>query len=430
MKILKLTAENVKKLRAVEITPKGELVEITGKNGSGKTSVLDAIWWAMAGTKHIQAVPIRQGADTARIRLDLGELIVERRFTPKGSTLTVEKADGARYGSPQSILDALLGALTFDPLAFVNQEPREQFQTLRKIVPLEVDVDQLDALNRGDFDRRTDINRMAKEKRAQAMGMVVPTGLPEGAVDTAAIKDAMGEAATFNAELEARKARRVGVTRDVSDHRAKAAAKRNERDALRRAADERDREAVESEAGADALQTKLDDTPPLPEPVDITALRAALDKAEATNRGIEQRTKRAALVAEVERLDTQARDLTETMAIREKTKVNAIAKAPMPVPGLGFGEGIVTFDGVPFDQAETSAQIRVGVAMAMAANPKLRVIRIKEGSFLDQDNIALIAEMARQHDYQVWIERVDTSGKVGVVIEDGSVIAVDGQPVP
>ena len=127
MKILKLTAENVKKLRAVEITPTGELVEITGKNGAGKTSVLDAIWWALAGTKHIQAVPIRTGATKARIRLDLGELIVERRFTPVGSTLTVEKADGARYTSPQGILDALLGALTFDPLAFVGQEPREQF---------------------------------------------------------------------------------------------------------------------------------------------------------------------------------------------------------------------------------------------------------------------------------------------------------------
>src|SRR3990167_8327172 len=104
-------------------------------------------------------------------------------------------------------------------------------------------------------------------------------------------------------------------------------------------------------------------------------------------------------------------------------------RAAMPVPGLGFGEGSVTFDGVPFDQAETSAQIRVGVAIAMAANPKLRVIRIKEGSFLDQDNLALIAEMARAHDYKVWLERVDTSGKVGVVIDDGQVVAVNGEPV-
>src|SRR3990167_8825883 len=409
MKILKLTAENVKKLRAVEITPTGELVEITGKNGAGKTSVLDAIWWALAGTKHIQAVPIRTGATKARIRLDLGELIVERRFTPVGSTLTVEKADGARYTSPQGILDALLGALTFDPLAFVGQEPREQFETLRRLVTLEVDVDQLDALNRGDFDLRTEINRDAKTKRAQADGIAVRAGVPEAAIDTAALKDAMGAAAAHNADLEARKGRRAAAAQNIVTGRDAATAKRMERDRFRHLADELDRAAVDLEANTDALQAKLDAAPALPDPVDVAALRTALDSAEE--------------------LEGQARALTDTMEARERTKAEAIAKAPMPVPGLGFGEGLVTFDGVPFDQAETSAQIRVGVAIAMAANPKLRVIRIKEGSFLDQDNLALIAEMARAHDYQVGLERVDTSGKVGVVIDDGQVVAVNGEPV-
>src|SRR3989304_7739112 len=100
MKILKLTAENVKKLRAVEITPTGELVEITGRNGAGKSSVLDAIWWALAGTKHIQAVPIRKGATKARIRLDLGELIVERGFTPAGAGAPPARTGGGAAERP------------------------------------------------------------------------------------------------------------------------------------------------------------------------------------------------------------------------------------------------------------------------------------------------------------------------------------------
>jgi recombinational DNA repair ATPase RecF len=61
MKIIELQAENVKRLRAVTITPEGNIVEISGRNGQGKTSVLDAIWWAVSGTTHIQAVPIRKG---------------------------------------------------------------------------------------------------------------------------------------------------------------------------------------------------------------------------------------------------------------------------------------------------------------------------------------------------------------------------------
>src|SRR3990167_6742379 len=214
MKILKLTAENVKKLRAVEITPTGELVEITGKNGAGKTSVLDAIWWALAGTKHIQAVPIRTGATKARIRLDLGELIVERRFTPVGSTLTVEKADGARYTSPQGILDA-------------------------------------------------------KTKRAQADGIAVRAGVPEAAIDTAALKDAMGAAAAHNADLEARKGRRAAAAQNIVTGRDAATAKRMERDRFRHLADELDRAAVDLEANTDALQAKLDAAPALPDPVDV-----------------------------------------------------------------------------------------------------------------------------------------------------------------
>jgi DNA repair exonuclease SbcCD ATPase subunit len=101
MKILQLTAENVKKLKVVDINPDTDVVQITGKNGSGKTSVLDSIWWALGGTKEIQAMPIRKGQESARIKLDLKEIVVTRKFTDKGSTLTVENAEGARFPSPQ-----------------------------------------------------------------------------------------------------------------------------------------------------------------------------------------------------------------------------------------------------------------------------------------------------------------------------------------
>lgn len=443
MKILKLTAENVKKLRAVEITPTGELVEITGRNGAGKTSVLDAIWWALEGTKHIQAMPIRKGATKARIRLDLGELIVERRFNEKGSILTVESAEGARFTSPQGILDKLLGALTFDPLAFVNQEPREQFESLRKIVPLEVDLDQLDGLNRKDFDARTEINRQAKQLRAQADGIAVPDNLPAEPVDTAALKTLMEQASGVAAEIERVRAtnrtgveRAAAINRQIEEEIAAAHQKVTESlAAVQKMRDESDRLEREACELRD-LAEKREKEPRVghvlaeePSPVDVGAIRTELDAAEVLNRGIEQRTRKATLLEAATTAEGKAKELTDMMDARVKAKDNAIAKAPMPVPGLGFGDGVVTFDGVPFDQAETSAQIRVGVAIAMAANPKLKVIRIKEGSFLDQDNLGLIAEMARAQDYQIWVERVDTSGKIGVVIEDGMVIAVDGQPM-
>lgn len=440
MKIVRLIAENFKKLRAVEITPTGEIVEVVGKNGAGKSSVLDSIWAALGGAKHIQAVPIRRGADRARVRLDLGELIVERRFTESGSTLSVENAEGARYKSPQAMLDALLGALSFDPLAFVTQAPREQFDALRKIAPIEVDVDQLDGLNRRDYAKRTETNGEAKKKRAQAEGISVRAGEIEPRVDTAALKDRLAEAASTNAEIERRRARREQAARDVEDKRKGADGARVRSASLReraadliRQADENDAQVTSMLADADTLQAKLDAAEPLPELVDADALRAELDQAERTNADVDaeesRRARKAALLAEVEQLEADSRELTATMEGRERAKAEAIAAAKMPVDGLGFGDGIVTFNGIPFEQASTAEQLRVSVAIAMAGNPKLKVIRIKEGSLLDGDNFALIAEMARAHGYQVWLESITSHGGPSVLIEDGASVAVDGQPV-
>ena len=163
MNIIALEAENIKALKAVRIEPKGALVEIAGRNGVGKSSILDAIWWTLAGAKHIQAVPIRTGETKARIRLDMGELIVERRFTEGGTSLKVENAEGAQYKSPQTMLDDLIGALSFDPLAFVSEKPADQFETLRKTLGL--DFSEFDEAIQTTFTRRAEANRNGKELR-------------------------------------------------------------------------------------------------------------------------------------------------------------------------------------------------------------------------------------------------------------------------
>lgn len=462
MKIIELHAENIKKIRAIEIKPTGHLVKISGRNGSGKTSTLDSIWWALAGTKNVQSAPIRKGATKAMITLDLGQIIVTRRFTEKGSTLTVENAEGARYQTPQRMLDDLIGALSFDPLAFSRMEPKAQFDEMKSLVPLEIDADQLDGLNRRDFEERTEINRDAKAKRAQADGIAVPADLPAEPIDATALMDQMASAADSNALIERRRASREKAAADVVDCRAGAqqaedglpamvadlerevgervAEFKRQIDALVRltsdavaqgaaaiaAARKKIEElAAELRSKADETQAKLDAAEPLPAPIDVAALRGQVDRANAANAGIEKRARKAALVAEAEQLEARAASLTETIEARKAAKAEAIAKAPMPVPGLSFGDGVILYNGIPFDQASSAEQLRVSVAIAMAANPELRVLRIREGSFLDKDGLALIAKMAAENDYQCWIELVSDTDKIGIVIEDGQVVAVN-----
>lgn len=423
MKIIALQAENIKRLVAVEIRPDGALVQITGRNGAGKSSVLDAIWWALAGASNIQAVPIRKGAEQGKIRLDLGEMVVTRTFKRREDEtyttgITVETETGARFPSPQKVLDALLGSLSFDPLGFTRMKPAEQAAELRKFVP-DFDFADADARNRADFAARTDINRDAKAARSRALGIVLPADVQAEPVGEGAIVDQIGEAGEHNAEIERRRERREAVAREADRHEDDAHSNRLEAADLRKRAEALDDLARKTDEAAKAKRKQLADADPLPEPVDVADLRQQLADAQATNALVAQRKARDAHTAEAEALEARSAALTKAMADREAQKRAAIAKADLPVLGLGFGEDAITIDGLPFDQASDAQQLRTSVAIAMASNPKLRVIRVRDGSLLDEDGMKILAEMAEAADYQVWIERVDSSGVVGFALEDG-----------
>ena len=61
--ILQLQASNVKRLRAVNIRPDGQVVVLGGKNGAGKSSVLDAITYALAGERAAALAALTQAID-------------------------------------------------------------------------------------------------------------------------------------------------------------------------------------------------------------------------------------------------------------------------------------------------------------------------------------------------------------------------------
>lgn len=434
LRIVSLESENYKRLKAVHISPKGDVVQITGRNDNGKTSVLDSIFAALKQVAVDAPMPIRAGQEKARIRLELGtagavELVVERKYSKKGDSLTVETADGAVLKKPQAILDAMLGALSFDPLEFVRMKPAEQYDVLKKTVKLEVDIDALEGKNRGDFDRRTEVTRELKAKRAAADAIVLRES-PGEPVDERQILDRIEGAAKRNADIERVKAGRRGLEEKAKRYRDHAATLKQTAERLRQEAATADAQAIQAEENAAALEKEVQTGPALPEPVDVSGARAELEQAQARNKAVAEHAaaveRQKAAYKEVEALAMREAELTQAIEARTAQKAAAIQAAKMPVEGLGFGEGVVTYKDVPFVQASSAVKTRVSLMIAMAANPRLRVIRIQDGSLLDDQSMAILAEMARERDYQVWVERVDTSGKVGIYIEDGEVRAVDG----
>ena len=132
MKVIGLTVENFLGVEAAEIRPDGSMVVIAGPNESGKSSLLNAMWVAIGGDG--PEAPIRDGADRARLMVEIGDgktapLAVERVYTASGMRLKVtQERDGHRvtFGKPQAMLTAMLSAIAFDPEAFARMPAREQ----------------------------------------------------------------------------------------------------------------------------------------------------------------------------------------------------------------------------------------------------------------------------------------------------------------
>lgn len=416
-----LVAENVKRLRVVrlEFQPGGGLIEVSGANGSGKSSLLDAIGWALLGRGAIDPKPIRDGAETAVVSLTLGDVVVTRKFTATGSTLTVESKEGARFPSPQKMLDDLVGdsVLTFDPLAFDRMKPADQLEEVRKVAPLPPEVDHWRALAKAAFEKRTDVNRRAKELAGKLAGEpAIPVPVVDGTVAELTAK--LADVGRVNAENDRESERRIALL---------AEAERREEEAkrLRVQAEEVLDKARRLEEAARVDRHSLGKSQPIPDNVDASDILRAIERAREAERIVEKNARRAALVAESNAADQESKDLTEAIVERERQIREAVTAAKMPVPGLTYGETGLEFNGHPFEQASGAERLRVALGLAMAQRPGLRVVRIKDGSLLDENSLRLVADLAEAADFQVLIERVDTTGRVGVVLEEGEVVKVN-----
>jgi hypothetical protein len=158
---------------------------------------------------------------------------------------------------------------------------------------------------------------------------------------------------------------------------------------------------------------------PIPESIDVTALRGEIAEAETIKAAIEAHHRHDLLTAEAMHHEETSQKSTKAIEVLDAEREKAIAAAKMPVEGLTLGDGVVLYNGLPFEQAASSAKLKVSCAVAMAANPELRIIRTYDGSLLDRKSLAMLAAMAKSRDFQCWVERVDESGKIGFVIEDG-----------
>jgi len=420
LRIVELRAENFKRLKAIEIKPdaKDNLVIISGKNDAGKTSALDIIWAVLGGKKALKEIPkpIREGEKEAMGFLDLGEFEVTRHWTSnENSYLKVENKEGFQAKSPQKLIDAFLGKFTFDPLGFKNLSGPEQKEILLDMVGLKKELQDLEENRKKTYETRTDVERQLKTARAQFQMQEFPDDLPEESIQISNLLDQYKNAQKWNKGIDLKKINLENLQDNIQTARLKISQFQKEIKKLQG-------RIISLKSEKDTLNQYLTENPT----IHLEFYEKKISEAEHTNRLIQEKESQGKLIIKIHNLETISENLTEKLRKLIEQKYDKLSQATMPIPGLSVSNDNVIFNGIPLPQQGSATQLKVCMAIAMAMNPKLRVIRITDGSLLDEENQKIIEEMTKtsegDEDWQIWEEVVDESGKMGFYIESGEVV--------
>jgi DNA repair exonuclease SbcCD ATPase subunit len=417
--VVRLEVDSFKRLTAARVEPTTEgLVPIQGQNGHGKSSLIDAMLAALGGAKASPGEPIHTDAHGGSVELDLGEIVVRRRYTRDSggaskSKLEVVAKGGGPLKSPQAVLDALTGHFA-DPVAFLELKPQEQARTVLAVLGLTDELERLESVHDGHYARRRDLNRDRQrlEKSVETLELEVrELGLSEEAEDVSALTPELEEVLEHNRALQADE---IELARLQGEGQRIASRIEELRAELAQAEEDRERVAGEWKAKKAELADRAHRDP---EPI-----RARIKAAEAN----------AEARARVEVLENARSDFRgaeeawkEADAAVEASKAEIaelLERADMPVQGMAYDarEKRLELMGVPFEQASQAERLRAAAGVAMAGQPRIRVLFVRDASLLDSASLRLLTEAAYAQGFQVFAEIVaDESDGVGVWVEDG-----------
>ena len=410
MRIHKIQIRNILGIEALEFSP-GAITRITGGNGQGKTSVLEALKSVCKGG--YDATLLRNGQTKGEIVLDLDDgLQVAKRITQKGAYLAVTK-DGAKVDKPADFLGGLWDSLSANPIEFMTGSKRKRLDwlleqidpepiiaALRDITDLDpIDGDHANALTamerarKSIFDERTEVNRTAKQARetAEVLARDLPADSGDVAADLATASDAAK--AAREAFAEACEAIKTAAVADLDS------AKRHREAELERLHREMDtvRETYQhhSDKVHESVRSQLTTLDEEHTPI-IEAASNEVARLREAQRTADEAEGRRKLLAENQRIAAEAKTQAEALTA-QLDHIHDLKKkvlASLPIPGVEVIDGDIHKDGVPFERLNTATQWAVAIAIAKMRAGKLPLICADGLEALDDANFAAFAKMA------------------------------------
>lgn len=411
--IVGLRVENFLGVKLVQIDPKQTgLVVIGGGNGAGKSSVIDSIFGALGG-KPDQKVPIRKGADSAEIVLDLGPIRVTRRIKISGtSDLKVEQVTefGTQlYQSPQKMLDSLISKVAFDPGEFLALKDKAQAEACRRA--FQIDTSEIDGRYKEAFDERAFVKREITDVETRGRAIVVPVDTPAAPLDSQALVKQIADATEAQTAISRKEAEREAVKTAMAQVETRIVEHCSEIDRLNGLIAEQ--EATFAMLAAKHT-TKTAELEEMPDPPLVDDLHAQLAQIETINQNVSRKAEKVRLGKAYDEKEARRaeldRILQECQSDREGMLLAAVES--INIDGLDIREDGLYIGGIPFAQANTAARLRVATAIALRESPTLRVFKFTEGGQMDAHSFELLKALAVEHNAQIWVELVATREEV------------------
>ena len=407
--INELQVENLKRVKAVRLEPSASgLTVIGGRNGQGKTSVLDAIVWALGGEKFRPTKPEREGALTPpNIHIELSNgIIVERKG--KNGSLKVIDSSGKKSG--QNLLNEFISKLALNLPGFLHASEAEKAKTLLQIIGVGDELARFELEESRLYNQRTEIGRLADRKKKAAEDMPSYPNVPKEPVSASELIRQQQDILARNGENE-RKRRNARdmqerFMRAESNYKAAMEALKTAEDTLRKA-------RADAEVAAKSAQDLQDES--------TAELEENLRNVEVMNEKIRANAAKEGAELEANNLQQEYEGLTEQIESVRSDRADLLKEADLPLPGLSVKDGHLLYKGEPWDGMSGAEQLKVAVAIIRKLNPECGFVLMDKLEQMDTDTLKEFGKWLEEEGLQVIATRVSTGDECSVIIEDGMV---------
>lgn len=402
IKINELTIENVKRIKAVRIEPsESGLTVIGGRNNQGKTSVIDAIAWALGGDKYRPSQAYRDGSTVPphlNIKLSNG-LVVERKG--KNGDLKVTDPNGNKGG--QQLLNEFVEQLAIDLPRFMQASDKEKANALLKIIGVGDRLAELEHKEKTLYNRRLEIGRIADQKVKFAREMPYYTDVPEAPVSVSELLNRHQAILAKNGENQRLRQHKAELEQQAASLKSQLAG-------IQQRYDEAMAElAIASKAAEDLIDentAEIEDNIRNIEKLNIK-VRANLDKQKAEDDAKEFADQYSQLSGEIDEC--------------RAAKTELLKGANLPLEGLTVEDGCLLYNGKHWDNMSGSDQLKVATAIVRKLNPKCGFVLVDKLEQMDIDTLNSFGHWLEAEGLQAIATRVSTGDECSIIIEDGYV---------